>query len=357
MQAARTRSALSQSFRQHPGVGFRPWPSTPSASASHGSTPTSVDGSTSPPSSAGRRQPRPASTAGSGCFTRVAGTTHGAGSRPTTSVSSSSRTRSTYGSGSSPSGGPRSRPRVGGHPRRRGGIQRRLDDRPRRRRRPALGDRRADARPARLLTSIKAPDTLGAAEDETGDWDPNTAWQPVVADQVPDASVAYAEARATCPVARVDGVLGGFCRASARPRPRRRDGARHGDVQQRRAVLQDEAPAARVRPARAPRLPPHAQPVLLTRAPRRARGAASAIRRHEMLDPLRRSRERRLRRRLQPSVPADLGPLCLLLSRSSPTTTGGRSTTGPSAGSTRSGDRPRREARNGSPWARSCAPG
>jgi cytochrome P450 len=31
-----------------------------------------------------------------------------------------------------------------------------------------------------------------------------------VADQVPDASVAYAEARSRCPVARVDGVLGGF---------------------------------------------------------------------------------------------------------------------------------------------------
>jgi cytochrome P450 len=31
-----------------------------------------------------------------------------------------------------------------------------------------------------------------------------------VADQVPDASLAYAETRSECPVARVDGVLGGF---------------------------------------------------------------------------------------------------------------------------------------------------
>ena len=31
-----------------------------------------------------------------------------------------------------------------------------------------------------------------------------------MADQVPDASLAYAETRSTCPVARVDGVLGGF---------------------------------------------------------------------------------------------------------------------------------------------------
>jgi cytochrome P450 len=55
----------------------------------------------------------------------------------------------------------------------------------------------------------REPDTV-ASEDDTGDWDPNIAWQPIVADQVPDASFAYAETRSRYPVARVDGILGGF---------------------------------------------------------------------------------------------------------------------------------------------------
>lgn len=43
-----------------------------------------------------------------------------------------------------------------------------------------------------------------------GDWDPNVAWLALRADEVADAGSAYAEARSRCPVARVDGVLGGF---------------------------------------------------------------------------------------------------------------------------------------------------
>jgi len=43
-----------------------------------------------------------------------------------------------------------------------------------------------------------------------GDWDPNGAWRSLQRDETADAASAYAEARGTCPVARVDGVLGGF---------------------------------------------------------------------------------------------------------------------------------------------------
>jgi cytochrome P450 len=43
-----------------------------------------------------------------------------------------------------------------------------------------------------------------------GDWDPSQSWASLQAGDAQDAVTAYAETRERCPVARVDGVLGGF---------------------------------------------------------------------------------------------------------------------------------------------------
>jgi len=42
------------------------------------------------------------------------------------------------------------------------------------------------------------------------DWDPTRSWEPLRIGAADDAAAAYAEIRSHCPVARVDGILGGF---------------------------------------------------------------------------------------------------------------------------------------------------
>jgi cytochrome P450 len=49
-----------------------------------------------------------------------------------------------------------------------------------------------------------------AEEPQQSEWEPNEAWAPVARAEATDAATAYAEARARCPVVRVEAVFGGF---------------------------------------------------------------------------------------------------------------------------------------------------
>ena len=197
---------------------------------------------------------------------------------------------------------------LGGRPRRRG------RDHGQRTRSSAsttrAGRRRSTTGTARsLLTSIKEPDTLrrGGRDGRLGSQHRLAAARRPT--RLPTPSLAYAEARSRCPVARVDGVLGGFWAVLGHDLLVEA-ALDYGTFQQRRPVLQHAPPAARVRPARAHRLPAAAQPLLRARAAGGARGAAPALRGRDDR-PARRCRTRRLREAF--SHPFPTRALCLLL--------------------------------------------
>ena len=164
--------------------------------------------------------------------------------------------------------------RVGGRARRRGRDHRRPRDRACRRRRAA--GRRSASASGRCSARIREPDTLAPRRTRRATGIPTPPGGRSRPDQVPDASLAYAEARAQCPVARVDGVLGGFWAVLvARPAWSTRPSTRRGSATSCRSSRRGGRRSSATRPSTP--LPADAQSLLLARTDGSDRGAAPAV--------------------------------------------------------------------------------